>query len=53
MSLDNILSEIKRVQDELQEMVVEKDSLDDEVMKKTEELEELQRYYSFLLNQMQ
>lgn len=48
-AIDSILKEIKKVNDELQEMVVEKDCIDDEVLKKTSELENLQEdYYSIL-----
>jgi len=48
-NIEVLLDEIKKVRDELQEMVVEKDCIDDEVLEKTRELETLQEdYYSFL-----
>ena len=48
-ALDSLLNDIKKVNDELQEMVVEKDCIDDDVLKKTRELENLQEdYYSIL-----
>ena len=44
-----MLTEIERVSNELQNMVVEKDCIDEEVTEKTRELEDLQnRYYSLL-----
>ncbi len=52
MNLENMISEIERVQNELQKMVVEKDCMDDEVMQKAEELEELQSQYNSMLKQM-
>ncbi len=49
VNIEEVLGEISRVRDELQEMVVEKDYIDNEVLAKSRELEELQEnYYSLL-----
>ncbi|UNC92678.1 Spo0E family sporulation regulatory protein-aspartic acid phosphatase [Candidatus Contubernalis alkaliaceticus] len=49
VNIEEVLGEISRVRDELQEMVVEKDCIDNEVLEKSRELEDLhENYYNLL-----
>lgn len=47
-----MIQNINRVKNELQELVLERDSMDEEVLNKARQLEALQEKYYFILNQI-
>jgi len=47
-----MIQNINRVRNELQELVLERDSMDEEVLTKARQLEALQEKYHFILNQI-
>lgn len=52
IDIEIMLQNISRARNELQELVVERDSMDEEVLKKVRQLEALQEKYYFMLNQI-
>ncbi len=52
MNIEDKLKDIQELRNEIQSMVMEKDTIDEEVLEKTRELETLQGQYYFMLNRI-